>query len=249
MSNAQRIDAQGPVKYDEADLKAIVLTKLLSEKVADRKSFISNEFKLGPERRADIALFNGTDFIGVEVKSDFDNLKRLEGQHSAYSKVFDRIIVVVAERHLSRIVYDHCERADLWSVSPFGQVRLIREAQEAPIASKTALADLLQKSDLAKLVGMERGSRITRAALYSMLEEIDVESVRAAVVRSFNGRFEISSRRFFKNVTGVEVMPRHLTRLSRFEQQRKNIRIHQRHNEQFWKEWAKVADEVFAVSD
>lgn len=44
-------------------------------------------------------------------------------------------------------------------------------------------------------------------------------------------------------------MPRHLTRLSRFEQQRKNIRIHQRHNEQFWKEWAKVADEVFAVSD
>jgi hypothetical protein len=248
MDTAYRTDAKEPLKYDEADLKAVVLRELVRVNKLDRRSSISSEFTLGTERRADLAVFNGTEFIGIEVKSDFDTLKRLEGQHLAYSKVFDRIIIVVADRHAPRILDDQCGNADIWSVSPFGEVKLVRVAREQPTLCKQALAALLPKAELAKLIGAERKLRVARASLNSRIDDIGIDSIRDAVVQSFTRRFEITSRRFFKGVSGGEIEPHHLARLSRFEQQRKAIQAHKRKNEKFWKEWAKVADEVFSAA-
>jgi hypothetical protein len=50
--------------------------------------------------RADIAVINGH-LLGYEIKSDEDSLRRLPDQVDAYGAVFDRITLVVAERHLN----------------------------------------------------------------------------------------------------------------------------------------------------
>ena len=50
-------------------------------------------------RRADLVVF-GDDFVGYEIKSDVDSLKRLPGQAAAFSQVFDRVVVVVTHTHL-----------------------------------------------------------------------------------------------------------------------------------------------------
>lgn len=50
-------------------------------------------------RRVDIAVING-ELAGFELKSDEDTLLRLAGQAESYSRVFDRVTIVTAARHL-----------------------------------------------------------------------------------------------------------------------------------------------------
>jgi hypothetical protein len=49
--------------------------------------------------RVDLAIVNGI-LKGYEIKSERDNLTRLENQASVYSQVFDTVTLVAAERHL-----------------------------------------------------------------------------------------------------------------------------------------------------
>lgn len=50
--------------------------------------------------RIDVAAI-GTDLYGVEIKSASDTLKRLDWQVDLYGRVFDRVDLVAAERHLA----------------------------------------------------------------------------------------------------------------------------------------------------
>ena len=56
------------------------------------------------ESRADIAVV-GKQLIGYEIKSEKDNLKRLEGQVIAYNEVFDKVFIISSEKHLEQIIH------------------------------------------------------------------------------------------------------------------------------------------------
>jgi hypothetical protein len=51
------------------------------------------------ENRVDVAMLTDQQLVGIEVKSDSDNLKRLPDQCLAYSAVFDRVELFVASKH------------------------------------------------------------------------------------------------------------------------------------------------------
>lgn len=51
--------------------------------------------------RIDIAVING-ELGGFELKSDSDNLLRLPAQAELYSRVFDRMTLVVGEKHIAK---------------------------------------------------------------------------------------------------------------------------------------------------
>ena len=52
----------------------------------------------GWQRRIDIATLN-SEFSGYEIKSSRDTLSRLPGQADLYGRVFDRVTLVVTNRH------------------------------------------------------------------------------------------------------------------------------------------------------
>ena len=65
----------------------------------DSETVVVDELGLKHGRcRADIAVINGH-FIGYEIKSDNDSLRRLPEQIDVYSAVFDRASVIVGEKH------------------------------------------------------------------------------------------------------------------------------------------------------
>ena len=67
---------------------------------ADPSTLVVDELGLQHGKcRADIAVVNGH-LIGHEIKSDIDSLDRLSSQVDGYNAVFDRVSVVVTERHL-----------------------------------------------------------------------------------------------------------------------------------------------------
>jgi hypothetical protein len=55
----------------------------------------------GHSVRIDLAVING-EFHGIELKSAQDTLDRLPKQAALYNEVFDRIILVVAAKHISK---------------------------------------------------------------------------------------------------------------------------------------------------
>ena len=65
----------------EAHLKCLFLDRLRRLGLIDARSIIASEYSLGQTgRRADLAIFGGHEFIGIEFKSRYDSLKRLKQQ-------------------------------------------------------------------------------------------------------------------------------------------------------------------------
>jgi len=62
--------------------------------------------------RIDIAVINGA-MHGYEIKSEDDHLKRLEGQVVSYNSVFDKLTLVVADKHSSQAL---TKIPDWWGV-------------------------------------------------------------------------------------------------------------------------------------
>ena len=51
----------------------------------------------------DLVVLQNKKIIAVEIKSDSDNLSRLEEQISEYKKIFDYVLIITTEKHASRI--------------------------------------------------------------------------------------------------------------------------------------------------
>jgi len=104
----------------ESQLKAALLNKLRSRRRIGLKTIVANELPLGTTGvRADLALL-GRRFIGIEVKSELDSLRRLRKQLTVYERYFDRTILLVAEKHLIRLKLEPDSRIEIWSCSSSG---------------------------------------------------------------------------------------------------------------------------------
>lgn len=102
------------------------------------------------EARIDVAVVNGK-LHGYEIKSEKDTLERLPAQLEVYSKVFDRVTLVVGESHLDRA---KALIPDWWGVmrakESRGRVYLreMRPAKENPTVNSYALCQFLWKSEI-----------------------------------------------------------------------------------------------------
>ena len=54
------------------------------------------------KRRADLLILS-QEFHALEIKGDFDDPRKLEGQLDDYHKTFDKVSVVTSPKHLFRI--------------------------------------------------------------------------------------------------------------------------------------------------
>lgn len=141
------------------------------------------------ECRIDVALINGR-LEGFEIKSEGDSLTRLPRQAQAYGRVFDRLTVVCAERHLDATL---ALLPEWWGVEVAeqrsGRTRIIRKraARANPAVDPRAIAQLLWRSEaLTALEEMDaaRGLRNKpRRNLWSALAEAMPRHQLRALVR------------------------------------------------------------------
>lgn len=143
-------------------------------------SLVINELGLQHGKcRADIAIVNGK-LTGYEIKSEFDTLGRLSHQVEAYNRIFDRVSIIVSEKH----------KNDALSLVPpwWGMVvcrkgarggihfDTFRNAQNNPEIEPVAVAQLLWKAEAVHLLLKcgEPGSitRMRRSFVYQRLVEI-----------------------------------------------------------------------------
>jgi hypothetical protein len=86
----------------DIDVRVAVRRYLAAAHVNDPNTRIVEEMGIwAGSVRIDVAVING-ELQGIELKSAKDTLERLPSQAAIYSDVFDRVTLVVAQKHLAK---------------------------------------------------------------------------------------------------------------------------------------------------
>jgi hypothetical protein len=122
-----------------------------------------------PSGRVDVALINGR-LAGYEIKSSVDTLTRLTDQEASFSAVFERMTLVVTERHSKRSLNVIPE---WWGImeAGSGSLRVIRRGRSNPTLNLESVLYVLSKAELQKV---QQGLGLTMKAR-SRKEKIVVE--------------------------------------------------------------------------
>lgn len=154
--------------------------KILRRQHAHKDTLVIDELGLNHGKcRADIAVVNGQ-FVGYEIKSNNDSLRRLEEQVKSYSAVFDRVSIIVGNRYIDSI-QDYIP--DWWGVivsarGPRGAVNfdLIRKAQTNKNVDPISIAKLLWRNEAEEILMQKKMPskilRQPRAILYECLVDV-----------------------------------------------------------------------------
>lgn len=204
----------------ESDLKAVVINQLRDVLGTASAATIASEYRLGSTPvRVDLAALGDT-FVGIEIKSAKDSLKRLPHQMAAYTSYFERVILAVADCHVYNLDWKALRPVEVWSVSESGRVRVV--SQPTQMAECRSLGDLLT-ADQRRRYKLDADSS-------------DLEFTEA-FTNEFRKRFGPTSQRFWETVTGRPVMASDLKLLSRYEDRRAHISAWSQAQAEEWAEW------------
>lgn len=208
------MNVKGPT---EVELKAAILNGLIASRELSDQDIVVSELPLGQTSvRADLVTLSQDNRIcGIEIKSDRDSLTRLPRQICVYQEYFDRVILVVGERHLKRVISEELAGIDLW-VARGSLIEVVRHASSTPSAISTGL-DLLSQKQLRQARGQDE---------------------RSAFCGALRSRFSATSATFWRAINRRPIMPADLRLLSRFEQLRVVAAQAQANEEALWDQWA-----------
>ena len=152
----------------DRDVRAAVRQRLEAEHFGDPNTLIVDEMGVWSGTvRIDIAVING-EICGYELKSDRDTLARLPMQADVYSRVFDKVTLVVGDRHARKA---RGLIPKWWGVTLArfrgGELKLIddRKAKSNPGRDPYLVAELLTKDEAIAILdqhGLAAGWRSKR---------------------------------------------------------------------------------------
>lgn len=152
----------------EAEVRRALLRRFDSQVQGDHTRVIHELDLCQAAARIDVAAVNGH-LTGWEIKTDRDTLARLPRQEEVYSRVFDRVWLVAAPKHLaagSEMVPAWWGLAYVDSPGEDARVRVVRNARRNPSVDLQSLVRLLWRSEtlhelerLGLAAGYERAPR------------------------------------------------------------------------------------------
>lgn len=153
-----------------------------------RTACLLTEFRAGT-CKADLAILNGTASV-YEIKSERDSLSRLHNQIENYQKVFSKVFVIAADRHVSEVVAQTSQDVGVLALTHRNQITIIRNAVDRPdlVCPVTIFESL--RSDEARQILTEHNISIPdvpntqlRRVMRKSFSELDAESTLRSMVR------------------------------------------------------------------
>lgn len=143
------------------------------------------------ETIADLLIFSeGKGIIGIEIKTEYDNLQRLNRQLKGYSLICDYVWVVCHDKHVDGVIqrlqrYNH-NHVGVIAYTEFKETIIggtYKEADRNPRKSYYHTANILWKRDLVRILsGLRFPSRVAaREKGFKNLEDTDRNAYATAV--------------------------------------------------------------------
>ena len=179
------------VRIDDPAIRRVLVHKRLRPYLQRDDILVIDELGLAHARvRVDVAVLNGV-LHGYEIKSDRDNLDRLQNQLEIYQQALQKLTFVVAERHASKVV----SLTPNWcgvliaQRGPRGGLHLspLRRSSRNPEVNLFLMAHLLWRDEVQSILAMngiaESALRAPRAKLYELLVEEVSEAKLAELIK------------------------------------------------------------------
>jgi len=184
-------------KLKEVDVRVALHKFLKNDLFSDKPdSLIVDELGLiEGSFRVDVAVFNDR-LHGFEIKSPSDNLLRLPAQQETYSKIFDKMTIVCAEKHVAQALEMIPKWWGLVSISKRDGETFLNEIwpsrQNLQIQPFHICQLLWREEALAVLKehGMDYGFR-TKGRRYmwkALAKELHLDDIRKAVKEKLSSR-------------------------------------------------------------
>ncbi|MCO8613666.1 sce7726 family protein [Burkholderia multivorans] len=145
-------------------------------------------------RRADLVLANGK-LSAFEIKSDIDDLSRLDGQIETFVKYFESVTIVCAPRHTAKVLTRVPSTVGVWEVTNAALV----EVQDAGTNEITDKAVWLSYLPVTELRGVLKQHAIRpiglRPDLVEQAQQISVSDLRSYVLSYFKRRKKVIAKR------------------------------------------------------
>lgn len=222
---------------DENAIKAAFLTRIRAQARGRRLPIVASEFSLnGTGIRADLAVLDEC-FYGVEIKSAFDTLKRLQSQMNGYVRYFDRTELIVAPKHLQGLRDINLQGARVWRLEVLTDWQLHAEGEERYVSGQWLL-HLLTANEERRAV---RASELQCAKMPSL--EMD-RVRRTEFEKAFTRRYSETSATFWNTVRGRRINSSDLRLLSRFHADRQQQQAFEEQRTQSWARWLEAMQAV-----
>lgn len=172
----------------EAQLKEVVLRRISKSKSS--KVWYEMVAAKG-KARVDIAKCSTRQLVGWELKTEGDNLKRLPRQVLWFSKIFDKMTLVVHEKHLEKAIK---QVPMWWRIESYGVCgfKVVQKGGVNPKVSLAMLCKVLWRSELLsilKSLGEKNLSKLNKSKLRQLLwRKRDPALVKRIVRKTLLGR-------------------------------------------------------------
>jgi hypothetical protein len=162
--------------------KNVLLNRLLLQKYSLNTTTILNEFRVGSSL-ADFILLNGEARV-YEIKTDLDDLSKLEKQLNDYRQFANKIYVVTSSKHVNSLIKQY-ENTDI-GIIEFSSQNTLRQVKEAEVNTAnfnhTTIFKTLRKSEYLEIIKDYFGvipdvpnTRIFNACL-DLVKKIEIET-------------------------------------------------------------------------
>lgn len=228
-------------RFDEARLKALVLSMLRRNDRIGRDCLLASELRLPTGgARADLAVL-GSELLGIEIKSPLDSLKRLDNQLAAYLRYFDRVLLFASRKHLPALTGPLIRNVEVWEFDETsGELKQHREVctdASCAVERRDELS-FLNQAEVARLVSPGRN--------WNAISDLRQGEKRQILHAAFSRRYGDTSRAFWRAVARRDVRPEDLRRLSRYHDKRVRRRDSEKKREEYWAQWQASAAQVFS---
>lgn len=131
--------------------KNTIANKIVRGKHKLANTCYTTEFKVG-KSIADVAVFNGTSSV-YEIKTEYDTFDRLESQITDYSRVFDKVYIVVPESKKEKALNVAPPHVGIYSLTSRNCLSLERESlSNIPYLEPESMLHCLRPSEYLKFV-------------------------------------------------------------------------------------------------
>lgn len=219
------------IPLKEQEVKIALINWLYTIGYLDNATLINEMVVANWARRADLAVANGK-LHAFEIKSDFDSLKRLDGQLTTFSSRFDKVTVVCSPRFTSdiqKMVNSDIEIIEFISTNENVEFRIIQKGKQKLIKNKLTYCDFLLKTEIKTLLKEHEiifSSICSRDELEELIEKLPLETIRNYVIDTIKNRYLPTSKKYLSLLNkNKKITVDHLALLSR-KKQRKIKKTH-----------------------
>lgn len=189
----------------EQDVKIALIDWLYKKGMLSDATIINEMVVANWSRRADLAIANGS-LQAYEIKSDFDSLKRLDGQLKIFNSSFEKVTIVCAPKFTSEVykrVSSNVGIVEFQSDNSGVRFKVIQKGRVCSRLNKVVYLGFLLKSELKDLLnqyGIKISYDLHRDYLEVVASKLALNKIREFVITSIKNRYHATSNEFLSRL-------------------------------------------------